>query len=186
MNKILIANITWNPFGWRNNNYINPKAGHQFAKNNVGGESLNFNFNKKSIDTEEFVHGYVQWTNRPAKFEKGGLIIFYTRNTGLNKGQIVGIFGKAEIFSEPKKQKVSFQSRDYWTNVKAKRDFSLLFPFPLDANDYKENSSDRMVGQVGFAYKDEHFAERILFDELTELSKAGSNETDFKKLAAVY
>lgn len=43
-----------------------------------------------------------------------------------------------------------------------------------------------MVGQIGFTYKDESFAEKILFDELTELSKAGTNEKDFNKLVAIY
>jgi HNH endonuclease len=185
-NKILIANITWSPSGWRDNSYINPKAGHQYAKENVGGESLNFNFNKKTIDTEKHVHGYIQWTNRPTKFENGGLVIFYTRNTDLNKGKIVGVYGKTEIFEKAETHKVPFQKNDYWINIKGEKDFSLLFPFSLDADNYKENSSDRMVGQIGFTYKDETFAEQILFDELTELSKAGTNEKDFKKLNAIY
>ena len=130
--------------------------------------------------------GYVQWTNSPTKFEKGGLIIFYTRNTDINKGQIVGVFGKAEVFSEATTHNVPFQDKDYWTNIKAQRDFSLLFPIPLDADNYKESSSDRIVGQIGFTYKDKKFAEQILFDELTELSKAGTTESDFNKLVAVY
>lgn len=186
MSNILIVNITWNPFGWRNNNYKNPKAGHKYAKANVGGESLNFNFNKKTVDTDKFVHGFVQWTNSPVRFENGGLIIFYTRNTDENKGQIVGVFGKAETFSQALTLKVPFQESDYWINIKGDRDFSLLFPLPLDANNYKENSSDRMVGQIGFTYKGKNFAEQILFDELTELSKAGSNEKDFNKLLKIY
>ena len=186
MDEILLVNITWNPFGWRNNNYINPKAGHNYAKKNVGGESLNFNFNKQTVDTQKFVHGYVQWTNSPTKFQKGGLIIFYTRNTDINLGQIVGVFGKAEISNEARTHKVPFQKRDYWTNIKGEREFSLLFPLPLLADNYKEKSSDRMVGQIGFTYKDENFAEQILFDELTELSKAGTNEADFNKLFAIY
>lgn len=186
MSTILLVNITWNPFGWRNNNYINPKAGHKYAKENVGGESLNFNFNKKTVDTDKFVHGFVQWKNPPKHFDEGGLIIFYTRNTDENKGQIVGIFGKAESFHQARTLKVPFQKSDYWINIKGERDFSLLFPLPLEANDYKENSSDRMVGQIGFTYKDESFAEQIVFDELTELSKAGTNEKDFNKLVAIY
>jgi putative restriction endonuclease len=185
MSKILLANITWNPFGWRNNNYINPKAGHQYAKQNVGGESLNFHFNKKSVDIPKFIYGFVQWTNNPIRFDNGGLIIFYTTNTDIKKGQIVGVYGKAEIF-KAYKVKVPFQKQHYLTNVKAERDFSLFFPLPLDANNYKKTSGDRMVGQIGFTYKDENFAEKILFDELTELSKAGSNEKEFNKLIAIY
>jgi putative restriction endonuclease len=49
MSNILLANITGNPYGWRDNNYINPKAGHHYAKKNTGGEALNFNFNKNRL-----------------------------------------------------------------------------------------------------------------------------------------
>ena len=183
MSKILLANITWNPFGWRNNNYINPKAGHQYAKTHVAGESLNFHFNKKSVDTPKFIHGFIQWTNSPVTFDSGGLIIFYTRNTDINKGQIVGVYGKAEIF---KAYTVSFQKGDYLINVKAERDFSLLFPLPLDAKKYKNPNERRIVGMNGFKYRNEAFAEQILYDELTELSKAGAHEADFNKLIAIY
>lgn len=186
MSTIILANITWNPFGWRNNTYINPKAGHDYAKKNVGGEALNFNFNKKTVDTLKFIHGYVQWTNAPVSFDTGGLIIFFTRNTDESKGQIVGVYGKAEIFRQARTHTVPFQKRDYWTNIKAERDFSILFPIPLIANDYKNSPSERIVGQTGFAYKDENFAERILYDELIELSKAGTNEADFNKLVDIY
>ncbi len=186
MSKIILANITWNPFGWRNNTYINPKAGHGYAKSNVGGEALNFHFNKKSIDTLKFIYGFVQWTNAPVSFETGGLIIFFTKNTDENIGQIVGLYGKAEIFREVQGHKTSFQKTEYWTNVKAEKEFSLLFPIPLNANNYKQASSNQIVGQIGFSYKDENFADRILFDELTELSKAGTNESDFNKLVAIY
>ena len=48
MNKVLIANITYNPQGWRDNSYINKNAGHAYAKKFPGHESLNFKF--------EFVH----------------------------------------------------------------------------------------------------------------------------------
>lgn len=186
MNEILLANITWNPFGWRNNNYINPKAGHNYAKKNVGGESLNFNFNKQTVDSAKYVHSYVQWTKSPKKFEKGGLIFFYTRNTDINKGQIVGVFGKAETYDKAKTHSVPFQKNDYWTNLKAEREYSILFPIPLLADNYKGKSSERIVGQIGFTYKDKQFAEKILFDELTELSKVGTNENDFNKLISIY
>jgi putative restriction endonuclease len=185
MNKFALVNITWNPFGWRNNSYTNLKAGHKYAQYNVGGESLNFNFNKKSVDTNKFVKGFAQFKSSPVKYESGGLLIFFTRNTDINKGQFIGVYGKAEI-SKYQQLKVPFQKNDYWTNLKAEKDFSLLFPIPLDANNYKENTSDRMVGQIGFTYKEKAFVEQILFDELIELSKAGHNENDFNKLVAVY
>lgn len=186
MSKILIVNITWNPFGWKNNNYINPKAGHDYARKNVGGESLNFKFNKKNIDTDKFIYGYVQWTKPPINFEKDGLILFYTQNTEIRKGQIVGIYSKAEIYNDSLSFNVPFQENDYWVNLKAEKEYSLLFPYPLSADLYKKKSSDRIVGQIGFSYKDEQFAEKVLFDELTEMSNSGTSEQDFQKLVKIY
>ena len=89
--KFLIANITWNPTGWRNT-YINPKAGHKYAKEHPGHESLNFKFDKKGIDTATEIYGFIQWTAKPKQFKNGGTIIFYTTNTDEHKGQIVGIY----------------------------------------------------------------------------------------------
>jgi putative restriction endonuclease len=43
-----------------------------------------------------------------------------------------------------------------------------------------------MVGQIGFSYKDDAFAEQILYDELIELSNAGISDNDFDKLINIY
>ncbi len=186
MSRILLVNITWNPTGWRNT-YINPKAGHSFARNNVGHESLNFKFDKKGVDTDKSVYGFVQWNNAPVSYEKGGLVIFYSKDTDQRIGKIVGVYGKAEVFRENKNFTYKgFKYNRYQPNLKADKDFSILFPVPLIADNYKVKSSDRLVGQNGFAYMDEGFAERILLDELTELSQAGILESDYKKLIKIY
>lgn len=186
MSDILLANITWNPTGWRNT-YINPRAGHGYARQNAGHESHNFKFDKPDIDTEKFVHGFVQWTNPPTNFQSGGLIIFYTRNTDVNKGQIVGVYGKSQIIEPQKHFTVKgFLNNRYNINIKAEKLFSILFPIPLSADNYKANSSNRMVPQVGFTYKDSRFAEQILYDELLESSSAGILQSDYKKLSDIY
>lgn len=186
MGNILIANITWNPTGWRNA-YINPRAGHGYARQYPGHESLNFKFDKQNIDTEKFVHGYIQWTNPPTNFQNGGLIIFYTRNTDDHKGQIVGVYGKAQIIDPQKHFPFNgFQNNRYSINLRAEKQFSILFPVPLSADNYKANSSTRIVPQVGFTYKDSIFAEQILYDELIELSSAGILQSDYKKLSDIY
>jgi hypothetical protein len=186
MSNVLLVNITWNPFGWRNT-YVNPKAGHSYARKNPGGESLNFNFSKKGIDTAKFVKGFVQWKYCPVNFQTGGLIIFYTRNTDEYKGQIVGIYSNAEVFSNYETYRVSgFKNNEYPVNIKAEKELSLLFPIPLNADSYKSKSSDRIVGQIGFTYKDIAFAEKIFFDELIEMSNAGISSVDFEKLKGIY
>jgi hypothetical protein len=186
MSDILLANITWNPQGWRNT-YINPRAGHGYARQHAGHESLNFKFDKQGIDTEKFIHGFVQWTNSPINFQDGGLIIFYTRNTDAHRGQIVGVYGKAQII-EPQKHFTlkGFQNNRYSINIRAEKRYSFLFPVPLSADNYKTNSSNRMVPQVGFTYKDNRFAEQILYDELLELSNSGILQSDYKKLSDIY
>jgi hypothetical protein len=186
MSNVLLANITWNPTGWRNT-YINPKAGHLFAKKNAGLESHNFKFDKKYIDTESHIHGFVQWVGNPLRFEKSGVIIFYTTNTDIRSGQIVGIYGKAELIPDKIPFTVKgFSNNNYAVNIKGEKAFSMLFPIPLSANNYKTKTSERLVGQNGFSYKDTHFLEKILSDELKALSNSGILENEFQKLAAIY
>lgn len=183
MTDVLIANITWNPLGWRNT-YINPKAGHKYAKEHPGHESLNFKFDKKGLDTAQYIHGYVQWTNAPTNFNNGGLIIFYSRNTDENKGQIVGVFGNAEILKTPKQITwTGFENNLLSSNIRADKDLSILFPIPLDSKDY---FNGRAVPQVGYTYSTIDLAERIVTDEIKEISKSGKLQSELKKLLDIY
>lgn len=182
--NVLLANITWNPFGWKNNSYTNPKAGHGYARNNIAGESLNFKFNKPGIDNSQDVFGYFQWTNSPNWFLNSGLVFFYTRNTDEGKGQIVGVYGNAEIQHDYEYH--NFADSKYISNIKADKDLSLLFPIPLDANLFKEKSSDRIVGQIGFTYKDLEFAKSVLIFEIMSLIEAENYEIELRKLLQLY
>ena len=184
--KFLIANITWNPTGWRNT-YINPKAGHKYAKEHPGHESLNFKFDKKGIDTATEIYGFIQWTAKPKQFKNGGTIIFYTTNTDEHKGQIVGIYSNVDILESRKKLNwKGFQDDTLDLNIKAEKDLSLLFPIPLDANNYKDNENSKLTGQVGYSYHEISLAERIISDELIELSKSGAQKNEFEKLKRIY
>lgn len=186
MSNILLVNITWNPTGWRNT-YVNPKAGHSYPRTFPGHESLNFKFNKKGIDTNKFVYGFFQRPNPPISFENGGLIIFNSLNTETRSGEIVGVYGKAEVIEDPLSFKIKgFRRNNYSVNLRAEKQFSILFPIPLKAGNYKHHSSEVLVGRPGFAYKDIAFAEKILFDELVELSSAGILESEYKKLIEIY
>lgn len=184
--KYLIANISWNPTGWRNT-YINPRAGHAYARKFPGHESLNFKFDKKGIDTSDNVYGFIQWKSRPVNFENGGIVIFYTNNTDEHKGQFVGIYSDVEILDEqPRIKWKGFQNDVLNLNIKADKKLSMLFSIPLDADVYKENKSKRLTGQVGFSYCDIVLAERIIKDELIELSKSGYQKNEFEKLQNIY
>lgn len=183
MPDILIANITWNPQGWRNT-YINPKAGHKYAKIHPGHESLNFKFDKKGLDTAQYVHGYVQWTHAPTNFHNSGLIIFYSRNTDDNKGQIVGIYGNADILKIVKQKKwIGFENNILSSNIRADKDVSILFPIPLDSKDY---FNGRAVPQVGYRYSSVDLAEKIVVYEIKEISKSGKLQSELQKLLDIY
>jgi HNH endonuclease len=185
VSNILLVNISWNPSGWRNT-YINPKAGHSYAREFPGHESLNFKFNKKGIDTNKLVYGYAQRQNTPMSFENGGLIIFNSLNTETRTGQIVGVYGKAEVIDETTRDFKGFRRNAYSVNIRAEKDFSILFPIPLESVNYKKNTREMLVGRPGFAYKTIEFAENILNDEITQLSNTGILEKDYEKLVAVY
>lgn len=184
--SVMIANISFNIFSWKGP-YINPNAGHCYTTLYPGHESLNFKFDKKGIDTHEHIHGNFQWTDAPKKFKNGGTIIFYTKNTSENIGQIVGIYGNVTMLDNPIMLSwKGFERDEIGFSIKADRDKSLLFPISLDAEKYKISKSKRLVGQAGFSYFDNNMAERIIKDELLELSKSGLVESEFLKLKSLY
>jgi putative restriction endonuclease len=186
MEKLIIANISWNPMRWRET-FVNPKAGHEYARTHPGHESLNFKFDKKGIDTETHVYGFVQWKYPPQKLENGGVIIFYTNNTDENKGQIVGIYCNVEVFDNRIKWEYKgFENNQIHLNLRTDKSLSMLFPIALNANDYKAASNQRLTGQVGFSYHDISLATRIIQDELVELKKSGLQEDEFLKLKKIY
>jgi len=184
--RVLLANITWNPSRWRSVCTADPRAGHSYTKKYPGHESLNFNFDKRGIDKDGLIHGYVHLNKRPAKFcDSGGIIIFYTTNldkrTG-GRGEIVGIYGNAQIIDPPIWYTFDgFQKNTGIANIRAEEDYSMLFPRPLDAKKYGVR-----VGQSIFYNKDDAFAKKIILGELNELSKNGIMENELFKLKNIY
>jgi hypothetical protein len=183
--SFLIANISWNPTRWRDT-YINPKGGHEYVRKYPGHESLNFKFDKKGIDTNNKIFGYIQWKDKPAKFEKGGIIIFYSNNTDEHKGQIVGIYCNVEVIEETLLYNwKGFNNNTIAFNIKADKNLSILFPISLNADNYKTDNK-RLVGQIGFSYYNLSIAKKIVRDELLELKKSGVQRDEFLKLKDIY
>lgn len=184
--SVIIANISYNPTGWRNL-YLNPKATHSYATEFPGHESLNFKFDKKGVDTKTDVYGYVKWTANPKNFITGGIVIFYSRNTENRIGQIVGIYSNVQILEERKNIKWNgFENNRIGFNLKADKNLSMLFPIPLNADNYKESRSKRLVGQIGYSYYQRNIAESIIEDELVALSKSGIQKNEYDKLKKIY
>lgn len=182
--RVIIANITWNNSGWRSI-YVNPHAGHEYARKYPGHESLNFDFNKKGVDTNEDVYGYFKWTSPPVRLGANAIIIFYSRNLETRKGEIVGVYGNAGILEKGEKVKwKGFRENFLDLTIFAKKYLSLLFPIPLDSEKYSDGK--RLVPQCGYTYKSIDFAEKIIVDEIKEFKKAGIKFDEFKKLRDIY
>jgi len=63
---------------------------------------------------------------------------------------------------------------------------SMLFPIPLDDDNYKKSKGKRLVGQVGYSYDKNETAETVIKEELYELSKSGVQKNEFEKLKNIY
>ena len=184
MHNVMAVNITWNPYNWKRI-FINPRATHSYARDYPGHESLNFDFNKENIDTDDFVYGYFERTNNPVNFNENGVVVFYTTNTDTNEGLIIGIYGKAKIIEKTDFHVNGFKNDKYVVNIIGEKLYSMLFPIPLSADKYKTNEK-RLVGRVGYKYYDLDFLEKILFDEIKVLSINEEMVTDYLKLKNIY
>ncbi len=104
----------------------------------------------------------------------------------LRKGQIVGIYGGAEIINPPIKTVYEkFENNILISNLSAQKDLSILFPIFLDSDKY--SCGKRLVPQSGFTYKDELFVEKIIIDEINVLQNSGGIKRDeFQKLKNIY
>ena len=186
--SIIIANITWNPDGWRNL-YVNRQAGHKFVRDLPGHECLNFNFDKP-IDKNGKVHGYCKWTKPPKNFKTGGIIFFYSHNLKTKEGEIVGVYGDAEIFRLPiEAPYAGFEDNIFLANIVADEKYSMLFPMPLSETRYKKmiNITTRLVGQNGFRIiNDEKIPRAIIGDEITNLARSGIRQNELTKLMSIY
>ena len=179
MHKSLIANITWNRKNWSAVDIL-PQAGHRYVRNSAGHECLNFDFKKKGIDTDELVYGYFQRTNEPKKLEKNGIIIFFSKNVITNVNYVVGIYGHAEILTKDKIRKyIKFENNEYWTNIRARKEFSLILSTPIKFN--KNIFGVERVGMCGYSYLKN---DRVTFI-LDEIIKKQNNPPDLKKLEKI-
>ncbi|MGA2385924.1 MAG: HNH endonuclease [Candidatus Bathyarchaeia archaeon] len=182
--RFLIANITWNDSGWKNI-YVNPKAGHLYAKTHPGHETLNFKFDKKGIDTLDKVYGYVQWVGAPTRLDKEAVIFFYTKNLTSWTNEIVGVYGNVEVIKPALETAwLGFENGKLFSNIVADKNLSLLFPVPLDADKYL--SGKRLVPEAGFRYVNLGLARQIIADELEKATLSGIAREHFDKLVRIF
>ncbi|MFZ3076885.1 MAG: HNH endonuclease [Candidatus Aenigmatarchaeota archaeon] len=188
--EFIIANITWNKSGWRSP-YVNPHAGHRYARDHPGGESLNFDFNKKMLDNDKEVFGFIQCTYPPKYLAEKSIIFFYSKNLENRKGEIVGIYGNARFLEKYKETKWSgFENNKLLSNIVGEKELSLLFPIALDAKKYSNMyyNGKRLVPQVGYRYKDVNadIAKTIICDEIEKLQVSGITKDEYEKLTKLF
>ncbi|MFA5829620.1 MAG: HNH endonuclease [Candidatus Gracilibacteria bacterium] len=182
--SVIIGNLTWNAAGWTNA-YVNPKAGHVYARSHAGHESLNFKFDKKNLDEEDSVYGFLQWTNPPKDFGNGGIVVFSSKNSVNNKNLIVGIYCDVKILLPPVETLYEgFEDGVLASNLRAKRALSMRFPQELDLEKYL--GGKKRVGQIGFLLSDVDVAKQVIVDEIQTLSISGLKSNDAKKLGDIY
>ena len=184
--RVMIANITWNDSDWKKI-YINPKAGHKYAKNTPGHESLNFDFDKKGLDSSDRVYGFVEWTvGNPRRLSENALVIFLSKNLKTNQREIVGIYGDVRILEKPLKTKWSdFENNELLSNISAKKELSILFPNRLLYRNYTKKGFSTSKFRY-FTYTSEELATEIIMDEIKELNKSGKKLSESKKLKIIY
>ena len=182
--RFIIADITWNRYGWRNI-YVDPRAGHRYARKHPGHESLNFDFDKKGLDTDERVLGYFKWTNPPRKLGKGAVVFFYSKNLDNNRNEIVGAYGDAKILDPPNiVEWKGFEGDQLYSTVSGDKRLSLLFPIGLDADKYSKGK--RLVPQAGFRYIESRLAQRLVSDEIARVEVSGMRESEHDRLVRLW
>lgn len=175
--RFIIANITWNNSGWRNI-YVDPRAGHSYPREQPGHESLNFEFNKRRLDTTDKVFGYVQWRGPPT-IGRDGVIFFYTKNLISGRNEIVGVYGNALVLKEMRRTTwKGFEDDELLSNICADKNLSLLFSIPLELP---------FRGFRAFKYINGKLAETIVSDEIEQLKKSGGMGRDeYQKLTGLF
>lgn len=180
---VIVGNIAWNPYQWMRP-HRDPKSPFAYTNKNFGHESLNFDFNKKGLDTDSEINGYLRWTNAPKQLAPGGIAIFYSTDTETKEGKIVGIYGDIKINKDGRLTPwKGFEDNQLYTNIKARKDLSMLFPVYLSAQKYARGS--RLVPQVGFTYKTTAFATRIVRDAIDAARKIEHTEEAVAKLERI-
>ena len=187
--RFFIGNIVWNKFQWHQV-YIESRSGMSYGKDKPVHECRNFDFNKKGIDDDKHVFGYVPYTTGwPRQLVPEDVVMFlYTKNLDTRNCEIVGIYGGYENVEPEKRIPDSrFHEGKALFNVKAEKKNSILFPIPLDDKKYcRMMNTNRLVPQANLKYIDKKLAETIITDEINALRESGTELGQHQKLFHIY
>ena len=194
--NFMLVNIAWNHSGWRRLE-PNPSVGFGYTKRPGKSsysphESLNFDFFKSGIDTDDYVYGYFQTRGTPRHFNRGGIVIFWSLNTDDKKGYFVGVYGNAEILEDiiNKDNKIKwehsgFETGEFWSNIRDFKRLSCLFPCPIEDSVYKI-SGRRLIGQSNLTYNfDKNRTLNLLQDAINIQCKGTQDPDAIEKLITI-
>ena len=184
-NKYMLVNVAWNHSKWARLE-PNPNIGFGYVKRKNEAaysphESLNFDFNKSGVDTQDRVFGYFQTKYTPIRFSNGGVIFFWSRNTDDNIGYFIGVYGKAEVFASRTFDYKGFMGDKFWTNISGAKELSSIFPFPVKDENYRKNGR-RLIYRSNFSYDFDKDRAVKLMEEAILL---GKNNGDISKLELI-
>lgn len=188
--NFMMVNIAWNHSGWSLLE-PNPDIGFGFVhRPNEAAysphEALNFDFNKKNIDTADYLFGYFQTRGIPRQFRIGGLIFFWSMSTDDNRGYFVGVYGDACVHNGVEKWPFKgFYNDECWANIRGKKTLSFRFPFQVDSRSCFPCRT-RLIYRSNLSYNlDKNDALKILSMARDACLKNISNATDIKKLEVI-
>ena len=195
--RFAIGGLSYNKHHWQLP-YPELRSGHRYileGGGKAGHDSLNFDFNKQ-VDDDKYVFGYIAFsrgnskTDRyPDRFsQKNDVMFMWAKNLDTNKGEIVGVYsGYKNVKPAKTMPHKGFDEGYAFFNIKAEKEYSMLFPVPLDSKKYANlRKTDRLVGQFGMTYIDQELAETIITDELNGLSQSATELDAYKKLLKIY
>ena len=175
--RFVMAGLAWNKNQWQAIDTESP-TGYGYAKENPGHESLNFVFDKRDIDDDAHVCGYMPGARmRMPGFESPGFIFFHSTDYRRKARKIVGIYGNATRIEEFGNDGVDGFDGELILNVKAEQRYSMLFPEHLDMGNYFDLSRFRRANIV---YMGKKKAEEIIGDEIDACRKKGMDTSKMR------
>ena len=176
-----LVSITWNQYGWKE---VDPESDSksQFSYVQKGGtahEHLNFKFSK---DHGKHVRGYAPafHFNRRLRNDGNAVIFFISKDYVNNHRKIIGVYGNIELEDRRDENQLEYEKKGgFYTNIRAEKQYSILFPKPLNANKYEET---KRMQQAKIMYITRDLAQEIISDEINECS----NRNHKKKLYSIF
>lgn len=174
-----LVSVTWNQYGWKKIDNDSNSNFDYVERGNLAHEHLNFNFNKQH-DTQTHVHGYITAFRKNRKLRNDGkaIIFFISTNNDAKERNIVGIYGNVKQIKTIYENVPEYKTEGGLVlNMRAQRQYSLLFSTYLDAKKYEIVKS---MGQTPIRYIDKSIATEIIHDAINK-----HDEQDHKKLSSI-